>query len=141
MLSMNEKNTNAAIASDATADRTTSWLGSSLHIKGDITANEDLLIDGSFEGLIQLDEWKLTVGPTAKLTAQINARDVVVCGHVKGDVRAKGRIVIKKEGAVIGNLRAAYITVEEGAEFKGSLEIERKAGEETSSSRAASASA
>jgi len=132
MLNMNEKNTNA--------DRPTSSMGPGVHVKGDITSNEDLLIDGSVEGLIQLDERKLTVGPKAKLTAEINARDVVVLGYVKGNVHAKGRIVIKKDGAVIGNLRTAYITIEEDAEFRGSLEIERPEAEERSS-RAASASA
>src|SRR5712692_6191543 len=129
---------------DATADRTTGWLGSSLHVKGDIIGTEDLLIDGSVEGLIQLDERKLTVGSRAKLTADINARDVVVYGHVKGNVRAKGRIEIRKEGSVIGNLTTAQIMIEDGADFKGSIEIDRSATKEADkniSSRAASAAA
>ena len=62
----------------ATGDRATARLGSSLHVKGEITGSEDLLIDGSVEGLIQLDERKLTVGATAKVTADIIAREVVV---------------------------------------------------------------
>jgi cytoskeletal protein CcmA (bactofilin family) len=78
---------------DAKAEGATGWLGSSLHVKCDIIGTEDLLIDGSVEGLIQLDERKLTVGKTAKLTADINARDVVVYGYVKGNVRAKGRSI------------------------------------------------
>src|SRR6267143_1732489 len=85
--------------SEAGADRDTGWLGSSLRVKGDISGTEDLLIDGSAEGLIQLDGRKLTVGPTAKVTADINARDVVVYGYVKGNVRAKGRIEIKRSAA------------------------------------------
>src|SRR6266404_2718291 len=85
----------------AAAPDATGWLGSSLHVKGDITGTEDLLIDGSVEGLIQLDERKLTVGATAKLTADINARDVVVYGSVKGNVRATGRIEIKKDGSIM----------------------------------------
>ena len=71
---------------DAAANQATGWLGSSLQVKGDIIGTEDLLIDGSVEGLIQLDDRKLTVGKTAKLTADINARDVVVHGYVKGNV-------------------------------------------------------
>jgi len=129
---------------DATADRTTGWLGSSLHVKGDIIGTEDLLIDGSVEGLIQLDERKLTVGTTAKLTADITARDVVVCGYLKGNVRAKGRIEIKKDGSVIGNLTTAQIIIEDGADFKGSIEIDRGAAKEADtnvSSRAAAAGA
>src|SRR5712692_1994157 len=126
---------------DATADLTTGWLGSSLHVKGDIIGTEDLLIDGSVEGLIQLDERKLTVGTTAKLTADINARDVVVYGYVKGNVRASGRIEIKKDGSVIGNLTTAQIMIEDGADFKGSIEIDRGSEREAVSSRAVSAAA
>jgi cytoskeletal protein CcmA (bactofilin family) len=128
-----------AVAPDATG-----WLGSSLHVKGDITGTEDLLIDGSVEGLIHLDQRKLTVGTTAKLTADINARDVVVYGSVKGNVRATGRIEIKRDGSIIGNLTTAQIMIEDGADFKGSIEIDRSAAEEAGknvSSRAAAAGA
>ena len=129
---------------DAAANQATGWLGSSLHVKGDIIGTEDLLIDGSVEGLIQLDDRKLTVGKTAKLTADINARDVVVHGYVKGNVRAKGRIEIRKDGSVIGNLTTAQITIDDGADFKGSIEIDRSAAKESeknSSTRAAAAGA
>jgi cytoskeletal protein CcmA (bactofilin family) len=139
-----KKNTEAMGPMDATADCVTGWLGSSLHVKGDIIGTEDLLIDGSVEGLIQLDEWKLTVGTAAKVTADINARDVVVYGFVKGNVRAKGRIEIKKDGSIIGNLTTAQIMIEDGADFKGSIEIDRSAAEEADknvSSRAAAAGA
>jgi cytoskeletal protein CcmA (bactofilin family) len=113
-------------------------------VRGDISGTEDLLIEGSVEGLIQLDERKLTVGATAKLTADINARDVVVYGYVKGNVRAKGRIEIRKDGSIIGNLTTAQIMIEDGADFKGSIEIDRSATKEADknvSSRAAAASA
>src|ERR1700676_3010456 len=140
----NKKNAETMSPLDAAADRETGWLGSSLNVKGDITGTEDLLIDGSVEGLIQLEERKLTVGTTAKVTADINARDVVVYGSVKGNVRAKGRIEIKKDGSVIGNLTTAQIMIEDGADFKGSIEIDRSAAKESGnnvSSRAASAGA
>jgi cytoskeletal protein CcmA (bactofilin family) len=140
----NKESTDAMRPLDATADRAAGWLGSSLHVKGDIIGTEDLLIGGSVEGLIQLDERKLTVGKTAKLTADIIARDVVVYGYVKGNVRAKGRIEIRKDGSVIGNLTTAQIMIEDGADFKGSIEIDRSAAKEAdnnSSSRAAAAGA
>jgi cytoskeletal protein CcmA (bactofilin family) len=143
-LPTNKKNRDAMHPLDAASDRATGWLGSSLHVKGDITGTEDLLIDGSVEGLIQLDEWKLTVGATAKLTADVNARDVVVYGYVKGNVRAKGRIEIRKDGSVVGNLTTAQIMIEDGADFKGSIEIDRSAAKEADknvSPRAASAGA
>src|SRR6266849_7962234 len=137
----NKKSTDTVRPLNSTGDRATGWLGSSFHVKGDITGTEDLVIDGSVEGLIQLDERKLTVGTTAKLTADINARDVVVYGHVKGNVRAKGRIEIRKNGSVIGNLTTAQIMIEDGADFKGSIEIDRGSEREAGSSRAVSAAA
>jgi cytoskeletal protein CcmA (bactofilin family) len=129
---------------DKTGDRTSGWLGSSLRVKGDISGTEDLLIDGAIEGLIQLDGRKLTVGTTAKLTADINARDVVVYGHVKGNVHATGRIEIRKNGSVIGNLTTAQILIEDGADFRGSIDIDRGATTEADKNvplRAASAAA
>ena len=115
----------------ATADRTTARLGSSLHVKGEISGNEDLTIDGSVEGLIQLDERKLTVGATAKVTADIVAREVVVFGNVKGNLRAKDRIEIKKDASVNGDLTTARIMIEDGAYFKGSIEIDKSAEKES----------
>jgi cytoskeletal protein CcmA (bactofilin family) len=117
----------------ATGDRATARLGSSLHVKGEITGSEDLLIDGSVEGLIQLDERKLTVGATAKVTADIIAREVVVYGTVKGNLRAKDRIEIKKDGSVNGDLTTARIMIEDGAYFKGSIEIDKSSEKETTS--------
>jgi cytoskeletal protein CcmA (bactofilin family) len=100
-------------------------LGASLHVKGEISGNEDLLIDGTVEGLITLDERKLTVGASAKVTADIIAREVVVYGTVKGNLRAKDRIEIKKDGSVNGDLTTARIMIEDGAYFKGSIEIDK----------------
>ena len=108
-------------------------LGASLHVKGEITGNEDLAIDGSVEGLVQLEDRKLTIGASARLTADIIAREVVVYGNVKGNLRAKDRIEIKKDGSVVGDLTTARIMIEDGAYFKGSIEID-KAGESGDSS-------
>src|SRR6202048_3996047 len=121
---------------EATADRATARLGPSLHVKGEISGNEDLLIEGSVEGLVQLDERKLTVGATAKLTADIIAREVVVYGTVKGNLRGKGRIEIKKDGSVNGDLTTARIMIEDGAYFKGSVEIDRTSDKESSGANA-----
>jgi cytoskeletal protein CcmA (bactofilin family) len=128
---------------DSTGERETGRLGSSLRVKGEITGTEDLVIDGLIEGSIQLNKGKLTVGSTAKVTADVSARDVVVHGYVKGNVRADGKIEIKKDGSVIGNLTTAQIIIEDGANFKGSIEIDRSATTEVDrvASRAASAGA
>jgi cytoskeletal protein CcmA (bactofilin family) len=117
----------------ATSDRASARLGSSLHVKGEISGSEDLLIDGSVEGLIQLDERKLTVGATAKVTADIIAREVVVYGTVKGNLRAKDRIEIKKDGSVNGDLTTSRIMIEDGAYFKGSIEIDKSGSDKDSS--------
>ncbi len=115
----------------AAADRATARLGSSLHVKGEISGDEDLHIDGTVEGAVQLGEGKLTVGATANVTADIIVREVVVRGNVKGIVRVKGKIEIKKDGSVIGDLTTAQIIIEDGAYFKGSIEIDRAADKET----------
>jgi cytoskeletal protein CcmA (bactofilin family) len=139
-----KKNTEAMSPLDATEEHETASLGSSLEVKGEITGTEDLLIDGAVEGQIHLDERKLTVGTAAKVTADIEARDVVVYGTVKGNVRAKGRIEIKKDGSIIGNLTTAQIMIEDGAGFKGTIEIDRSVAEQAEknvASRAAAAGA
>jgi cytoskeletal protein CcmA (bactofilin family) len=104
-------------------------LGPSLRVKGGISGSEDLLIEGSVEGLVELEGRKLTIGTRAKVTGDIIAGEVVVNGNVKGNVRAKNRIEIKKDGSVIGDLITAQIMIEDGAYFKGSIEIERGADE------------
>ena len=127
---------------NATTEPATGWLGSSLQVKGEIFGSDDLLIEGAVEGLIHLQDRKLTVGALAKVNADINARDVVVYGYVKGDVRATGRIEIRKDGSVMGNLTTAQILIEDGADFKGSIEIDRSATQEADKNvRAASAAA
>jgi cytoskeletal protein CcmA (bactofilin family) len=115
-----------------TSSGSTARLGASLHVKGEISGNEDLHIDGSVEGQIQLGDHKLTVGTSAKLTADVVAGEIVVYGSVKGNLRARDRIEIKKDGSVVGDLVTARIMIEDGAYFKGSIEIDRTAsGSET----------
>lgn len=119
---------------NTTTYRPIGWLGPTLHVKGEITGSDDLLIDGSVEGTIRLDRKSLTLGAAAKVKADITVRDVVVFGHVRGNVCASRTIQIKKYGSVIGNLTAAELMIEQGAEFKGSLEID--VGETTNKSEA-----
>src|SRR6202453_4685310 len=118
----------------STSSGNTARLGSSLHVKGEITGNEDLLIDGTVEGLVQLEDRKLTVGASAKVTADVIAREVVVYGNVKGNLRARDRIEIKKDGSV-GDLTTARISIEDGAYFKGSIEIDKTGDEADKSNR------
>ena len=134
----------AMVLTEATSERAPSRFGSSLHLKGEISGNEDVHIDGTVEGLVHLDERKLTVGATARLTADIIAGEVIVYGIVKGNVRGKGKIEIKKDGSVNGDLTTAQIIIEDGAYFKGSIEIEKsteKEGDKNEFSRTAPAPA
>lgn len=119
--------------SDRSSSSGTARLGAGLHVKGEISGNEDLSIDGTVEGLVHLEDRKLTIGASARVTADVIAREVVVYGNVKGNLRARDRIEIKKDGSVVGDLTTARIMIEDGAYFKGSIEID-KAGEASDSS-------
>jgi len=118
-------NPNDALRSPAAPAGSLARLGTSLHVKGEISGNEDLHVDGSIEGLVSLEDRKLTVGASAKVAADVVAREIVVFGNVKGNLRARDRIEIKKDGSVVGDLTTARIMIEDGAYFKGSIEIER----------------
>lgn len=123
-----QANKEVAAPTGAMMGRVASRFGANLHMKGEVTGSEDLVIEGTFEGMVQLDEGNLTIGTTAKVTADIVAAEIVVFGNVQGNVRAKKRITIKKEGSVTGDLTTAEILIEDGAFFKGSIGIDK--GEE-----------
>lgn len=120
-----EPNKEVAAPAGAMMGGVVSRLGASLHMKGEVTGSEDLVIEGIFEGMVQLDQGKLTIGMAAKVTADIVAAEIVVFGNVKGNVRAKKRIKIKKDGSVTGDLITAEILIEDGSFFKGSIEIDK----------------
>ena len=106
------------------SSRSSARLGSSLQIKGEITGSEDLQIDGIVEGPISLDGHDLIVGSEARLHSEIHAGEVVVCGKVVGNVQAWGRVEITKDGSITGDLSCARISIEDGAHFKGRIEID-----------------
>ena len=105
--------------------RNLSFLGPSLEIKGRIAGEEDLQIDCKVEGPIALQGQKLIAGRSAQLHSEIAAREVVVYGKIQGNVRAQDRVEIKKDGSVLGDITTARISIEDGAYFKGRIEIER----------------
>jgi cytoskeletal protein CcmA (bactofilin family) len=104
--------------------RTPAYLGPNLNIKGEITGNEDLRLDSKFEGLISIGGFRLTVGPNSHVDGEIKAREVVVSGQVNGNISARDRLEIKKGSSVIGDMSTARIMIEEGAYFKGAIEID-----------------
>jgi cytoskeletal protein CcmA (bactofilin family) len=99
-------------------------LGASIQIKGQVTGSEDLQIDGIVDGPISLQGHELTVGSAAQLTSEIQAGDVVAYGKVVGNIHARGRVDIKKDGSIIGDISSARISIEDGAHFKGRIEID-----------------
>ena len=100
-------------------------IGRSIILKGELSANEDLLIEGQFDGTVNLQEHCLTIGTNGKVKAQINARQVIILGSVTGNINAKEKIDVRKSGSVIGDLVSASVAIEEGAYFKGSIDITR----------------
>src|SRR3974390_2685333 len=103
-------------------------LGKSLVIKGEVTGSESLFIDGRVEGAINLPGNRVTVGGSGQVQANINAREVVVLGKVKGNLTASDRVDIRNEGSLTGDVICQRISIEDGAYFKGGIDI-RKPGQ------------
>jgi cytoskeletal protein CcmA (bactofilin family) len=121
-----------------TSDQAT--IGKSLVIKGEVTGSESLYIDGRVEGSINLSGNRVTVGRNGVVSANINAREIVVLGKVRGNLTASDRVDIRSDGSLTGDVVAARISIEDGAFFKGGIDI-RKAGLKPEEVKAAAASA
>jgi cytoskeletal protein CcmA (bactofilin family) len=109
-----------------TSDQAT--IGKSLVIKGEVSGSESLYIDGRVEGSINLSGNRVTVGRNGVVAANINAREIVVLGKVRGNLTASDRVDIRSDGSLTGDVVAARISIEDGAFFKGGIDI-RKAGQ------------
>ena len=105
-------------------------IGKSLVIKGEVTGSESLYIDGKVEGSINLPGNRVTVGRNGQVNANINAREVVVLGKVRGNLNASDRVDIRNEGSLTGDVVAQRISIEDGAFFKGGIDI-RKPGQQS----------
>jgi cytoskeletal protein CcmA (bactofilin family) len=126
-----------AAVSTATADQAT--IGKSLVIKGEVTGSESLYIDGRVEGSINLAGNRVTVGRNGVVSANINAREIVVLGKVRGNLTASDRVDIRSDGSLTGDVVAARISIEDGAYFKGGIDI-RKPGDSKGGSNGPSSS-
>jgi len=102
-------------------------IGKSLVIKGEVTGSESLYIDGKVEGSISLPGNRVTIGRNGQVAANITAREIVVLGKVRGNVTASDRVDIRSEGSLTGDVTAQRISIEDGAFFKGGIDI-RKPG-------------
>jgi cytoskeletal protein CcmA (bactofilin family) len=103
---------------------TTAVIGASMHIKGDIRTREELLVDGEVEGAME-SQSLLTVGANGKVRANIKAREVVIYGSVRGNVEVSEKLSIREQGSLIGDIKSAGISIDDGAYFKGSIDITR----------------
>jgi cytoskeletal protein CcmA (bactofilin family) len=98
-------------------------IGQGMTVKGDISSQEDLYVDGEVEGSIEVAGHVLTIGPAGKVEARIRARNVIIAGTVTGNVEALQKIVIRKDANLTGDIKTAGISIEDGAYFKGSIDI------------------
>jgi cytoskeletal protein CcmA (bactofilin family) len=103
-------------------------IGKSLYVKGELTGNEDLAIEGRVEGKIALTGFIVTIGQTGKVSAEIHAKSVVVGGLVEGDINADERVEVAATGTVVGNIRAPRVVLLDGSRFKGSIDMDAKSG-------------
>src|SRR5229473_2923951 len=98
-------------------------IGKAVKIDGQIYSKEDLYVDGDVEGTIELQEHRLTIGPNGKVHSNIKAREVVVLGNIQGNVDASDKLEIRKDARLVGDIKTARIIIEDGAYFKGSIDI------------------
>ena len=102
-------------------------IGKSVVIKGELSGSEDLYLDGQVEGSIEMAGNRLTIGPNGKVKANVTARSAVVQGRLEGNVRASDRVDLKQSAIVLGDIATQRISIEEGAYFKGGVDIQREA--------------
>ena len=100
-------------------------LGKNVTVKGQIFAREDLTIDGEVEGTVECHEHRLTIGPNARVQAALKAREIIIQGSIHGNVDATDKIDIKKEAKLVGDIKTSRIVIEDGAYFKGSIDISK----------------
>jgi cytoskeletal protein CcmA (bactofilin family) len=104
-------------------------IGKSVVIKGELNGSEDLTIEGHVEGTIQLRDNVLTIGPNGRIKAQVFAKAVIVLGEVTGNVTASEKVDIRDNGSVDGDIVSPRVAIAEGAHFRGSVDMQRKASQ------------
>ena len=104
-------------------------IGKSVMICGEVKGSEDLIVDGRVEGTVTLSESRLTIGPNADVAADLTAKDVLILGHVQGNVVANGRVELRAGCAMEGDIRALRLAVEDNAVFRGKVDLTQAAAE------------
>jgi cytoskeletal protein CcmA (bactofilin family) len=107
-------------------------IGKSVIIKGELSGSEDLYVDGVVEGTIELQDNNLIIGPNGQVRANVNAKGVVVQGKLEGNIRASERAELRKSAVAVGDIFTQRVAVEDGAYFKGKVDIQREAAKPSS---------
>jgi cytoskeletal protein CcmA (bactofilin family) len=113
--------------------------GKSMKIIGEVTSDEELYLDGDLDGKLNLNN-RLTIGPNSKVNANIKAQEIIVFGTIKGNVESESRVSLRTGASIVGDIKTAGIVIEDGAYFKGGIDISRN-GETKGSPKAQGASA
>jgi cytoskeletal protein CcmA (bactofilin family) len=101
-------------------------IGQSVEIRGTLTGNEDLTIEGMVDGKILVKDHSLTIGANGRITAEVHAKTVIVVGQIVGNITADDKVEIAPTGSVQGDIRSPRVSIQDGAKFKGSIDMDRK---------------
>jgi len=104
-------------------ENTPARIGKTIVVRGEVKGNEDLIVDGRVEGTVSLSDGRLTVGPHANVAADLSAKDVLVMGHVQGNIVASGRVELRAGCNLEGDIRALRLSVEDNAVFRGKVDL------------------
>jgi cytoskeletal protein CcmA (bactofilin family) len=119
-----DERSSAQAASFAPPAKATSSVGKTMRVHGELRSDEELYLDGEFEGTLEIGQ-RLTIGPNGKVTANVKAKELAVKGWIQGNVEAAERIVIMNGASIVGDVKTAGIVIEDGAFFKGGIDILR----------------
>ena len=108
-------------------------IGEKISIEGNIRGDEHIVVEGSMKGNVEMEKHNFTVGSKGRVEGEINAQKVKVSGQMIGNIKTQGKVEITKEADFMGDIRAKSISVEDGAYFKGSIELEREPHRKTAS--------
>ncbi len=111
----------------AVVENVSASIGKSVQVRGEVRGSEDLLVEGFVEGTITLSESRLTIGAQAKVKADVAARDVIVIGQLHGNITASGRVELRSGAALLGDIQASRLSIEENASFSGKVDLVQSA--------------
>ena len=126
----------AAVEVSHSPARECALIGSSIRIEGNVSGEEDIVIEGQVDGTIEFSGNAVTIGKSGRITADLTAKTIRIDGEVTGDIAGHEKVVISKTGKVHGNIVAPRVTLEDGAKFKGSIDMDPSEGYSASSSPA-----